>query len=97
MDKFLLKWIEINKEDFKARGITIDELVQNDVNLLTNSTKVDLINTKKIARIIAFCSNRVYIEILDIKTTNTDFIYDDYIEFTENLESFFADTINKML
>ncbi len=97
MEEYFLHWLDENVDKLKSEGIVIDELVKNDQNYSDLYTRVDLLSIRKISRIVIFHSGRTYMEILDIETTNTDFIFDDFLKNNDDIEKFLSENILKMV
>ena len=97
MEKVLLSWINNNDEKLKKLGIKIDELLNDDEKYLEPCTRVDLLSEKKISRITVFHSGRTYMEILDIETTKTEFIFDELLNSREQIENFLSENIQKVV
>ena len=97
MEEFFLQWLDENVNKLKSQGIVIDELVKNDENYSDLCTRVDLLSKRKISRIVIFHSGRTYMEILDIETTNTEFIFDEFLNSNAEIEKFLSVNILKMV
>lgn len=97
MKTYFLKWIEKNSKKISDKGIKWDEIKTNEIEYSQPSTRVDLLSNNTITRIVAFDSGRVYIEVLNINTTETEYIFDDYINSENDFEILLWDTINKMI
>lgn len=97
MEEYFLHWLDENVDKLKSEGIVIDELVKNDENYSDLCTRVDLLSKRKISRIVVFHSGRTYMEILDMETTNTEFIFDDFFKSFDEIEKFLSKNILKMV
>lgn len=96
MENEYFKWIEFNKGEIEKLGIEIDEVVSGEGEYSQSSTRVDFISSSKMSRITVFRSGRVYVQILEIETAETHYIFDDYLESKDNLSLFLWDAIKKM-
>jgi hypothetical protein len=97
MEEYFLYWLDENVDKLKSEGIVIDELVKNDGNYSDLCTRVDLLSKRKISRIVVFHSGRTYMEILDIETTNTEFIFDNFLKSNNEIEKFLTQNIFKIV
>jgi len=97
MDKIFYEWITNNRINIEDKSIKIDEIVRGKEEYIEEATRVDFINDKKLSRVVVFKTGRIYIQILDINTEETDFFYDDYINENEKFDTFIWEAINKMI
>ena len=96
IEKRTLNLIKENKDLLSNNGIKIDEVKSENLNYLERAIRIDLISEDSFCRITAFHSGRLYIQILDISTEKTIFIYDDIPE-PRGRERFIIDSIKKMI
>ncbi len=96
MEQKYLIWIEENKGEMEKLGVEIDEVVSGEGEYSQSSTRVDFLSSNTMSRITVFRSGRVYVQILDIETAETNFIFDDYLESKDDLSLFLWDAIKKM-
>lgn len=96
MEKILLNWINNNKKRIEGMGIKVDEIVNGKNEYAVPSTRIDFLSKNKISRITAFESRKIYIQVLDMETSDTDFIFDDYVDEGTNIEPLLWEAIDKM-
>lgn len=77
-------------------NISVDEIKNTELNFKDSAEHVDLIGEKAFTRITLFENNRLYIQVLNINTEETIYIFYDVFEKDLNLEEFIFKAIRKM-
>lgn len=97
MDNKLEIIIKKNSKLLSEMNISVDEIKNTELNFKDSAEQVDLIGEKAFTRITLFENNRLYIQVLNINTEETIYIFDDVFEKDLNLEEFIFKAIRKML
>lgn len=86
MDNKLEIIIKKNSKLLSEMNISVDEIKNTELNFKDSAEQVDLIGEKAFTRITLFENNRLYIQVLNINTEETIYIFDDVFEKDLNLE-----------
>ena len=97
MEKLFLDWIEKNRNNIERMGIQIDELVSGTNEYSQASTRADFLSDDKLSRITVFESGRIYIQILNLETSMTEYIFDDIIDSENTFDDFIDQVIAKLI
>lgn len=87
--------IRNNKKEILDHKITIDKIDSSKLDFAESAEQVDLFNETAFARITLFESGRLYIQILNIKTEETVYFFDDMLDKDIDLEDFIIQAIKK--
>ncbi|MCX4341778.1 MAG: hypothetical protein OSJ72_19395 [Lachnospiraceae bacterium] len=92
----LTSLIHLNKERLLELNISVDRIESSELDFRDEAEQVDLFNETAFARITLFESNRLYIQILNIKNESTIYFFDDILDNEEDIDEFIMQAIYKM-